>query len=606
MPEYLAPGVFVEEVSFRAKSIEGVETSTAGFVGPCAYGPVTGDAPLVTSLLEFERLFGPALPLQHAAAPGDAGPSSTPGLWPAVRAFFAEGGLRLHVARVFVPGVPGVPGAQSDGRARVSVNAAGLLVQWAARHPGRLGNGRLQWRLSLGAELLVGAASPGLRPGDVVLVQGPGWVAGAGLLGGCARLQQDAAGAWRLQGVATPPEGLPLSVATSLRPLRLDLGLQSAAGPDLGQLSALSLGELAARTSPESGDAPVCLLQAQGLVASDGLAWLRWLLAQGLPANPTLADLVAGLPLEMTLSGGHDGQRPGPTDHAGSAEPRSGLHRLAGTPSLDAISQVAAPVAMLGSPRAADEALPLALALVAHAEAQRYRLALIDPPPRADVTALRAFRTGLNSSRAALYAPWVEVPALAANEPTLRLPPSALMAGICARTDVQRGVHKAPANEGLQSVLALESNFDTGQQELLNAEGINLLRRFEGRGLRVWGARTLSHDPEWRYVPVRRLFNYLERSIDLGTQWAVFEPNGEPLWAQVRQAVEDFLFNQWRNGALLGSKPEEAYFVRCDRTTMTQGDLDAGRLIVLVGVAVVKPAEFVIFRVGQFTAQAVS
>jgi phage tail sheath protein FI len=261
---------------------------------------------------------------------------------------------------------------------------------------------------------------------------------------------------------------------------------------------------------------------------------------------------------------------------------------------------------MLGSPHAADEALPLAQALMAHAEVQRYRLALIDPPPRADVAALRAFRAGLNSSRAALYAPWVDVPAVAANEPALRLPPSALMAGICARTDVQRGVHKAPANELLQSALALEFNFATGQQELLNPEGINLLRRFEGRGLRVWGARTLSNDPEWRYVSVRRLFNYLERSIDLGTQWAVFEPNGELLWAQVRQAVEDFLFNQWRNGALLGSKPEEAYFVRCDRTTMTQADLDAGRLIALVGVAVVKPAEFVIFRVGQFTTQAVS
>ena len=142
------------------------------------------------------------------------------------------------------------------------------------------------------------------------------------------------------------------------------------------------------------------------------------------------------------------------------------------------------------------------------------------------------------------------------------------------------------------------------QQELLNPEGINCFRYYEGRGMRLWGARTMSSDPEWKYVNVRRYFAYLEHSIDKGTQWAVFEPNGERLWANVRRTIEDFLFNEWQMGALLGDKPEKAYFVRCDRSTMTQNDLDNGRLVCLIGVAPLKPAEFVIFRIGQWTADA--
>ena len=150
--------------------------------------------------------------------------------------------------------------------------------------------------------------------------------------------------------------------------------------------------------------------------------------------------------------------------------------------------------------------------------------------------------------------------------------------------------------------LGFETLLNKGQQEVLNPEGINCFRFFEGRGNRLWGARTASSDPEWKYVNLRRYFAYLERSIERGTQWVVFENNSEPLWANVRRTVEDFLYNEWRNGALLGTTQEEAYFVRCDRSTMTQNDLDNGRLICLIGVAIVKPAEFVIFRIGQKTA----
>ena len=165
-------------------------------------------------------------------------------------------------------------------------------------------------------------------------------------------------------------------------------------------------------------------------------------------------------------------------------------------------------------------------------------------------------------------------------------------------------MHKAPANEVVRGITRFMQNVTYDRQAVLNPEGINALRFFPGRSNRVWGARTMSSDPEWKYVNVRRLFIYLEHSIDKSTQWAVFEPNNEALWANVRQTIADFLLVTWRTGALMGTKPEEAFFVRCDRTTMTQNDLDNGRLICLIGVAPTYPAEFVIFRIGQWTADA--
>jgi phage tail sheath protein FI len=181
------------------------------------------------------------------------------------------------------------------------------------------------------------------------------------------------------------------------------------------------------------------------------------------------------------------------------------------------------------------------------------------------------------------------------------LPPSGFVAGIYARNDVERGVHKAPANEVVNLAIGFEVMLNQGQQEVLNPDGVNCFRFFEGRGYRLWGARTISSDPEWKYVNVRRYFAYLERSIERGTQWVVFEPNSSELWSKVRRTVEDFLYNEWANRRLMGTKPEQAYFVRCDRSTMTQNDIDNGRLVCLIGVAPIKPAEFVIFRIGQWT-----
>jgi phage tail sheath protein FI len=249
-------------------------------------------------------------------------------------------------------------------------------------------------------------------------------------------------------------------------------------------------------------------------------------------------------------------------------------------------------------------------ALISHAERMRYRVAVLDTPDGQTISGARDTRSRIDSTYAALYYPWVMVAnplARPGNEQIpseLALPPSGFMAGIYARTDINRGVWKAPANEVVRGALRFEREINHGQQEVLNPEGINCLRFFFGRGNRVWGARTASSDPEWKYVNVRRYFIYLEHSIDRSTQWAVFEPNGERLWSNITDTVTAFLYNEWRSGALMGATPEEAFFVRCDRSTMTQNDFDNGRLICEIGVAPLKPAEFVIFRIGQKTADA--
>jgi hypothetical protein len=300
------------------------------------------------------------------------------------------------------------------------------------------------------------------------------------------------------------------------------------------------------------------------------------------------------------ITGGTDGKRPGPESYRGDEDPTTNLSwGLKALEKLEDISIVAAP----GHSADPDEdmAQANALALISHAERMQYRIAVLDSMPGQSIAAVREFRGKLDSKHAALYYPWVKVidPLTGVEN---HYPPSGFVAGIYARNDVDRAVYKAPANEVVRLAIGFEKLLSKAQQEVLNPEGVNCFRFFEGRGMRLWGARTISSDPEWKYVNLRRYFAYLERSIDKGTQWAVFEPNGERLWANVRRTIEDFLLNEWQNGALLGDRPEKGYFVKCDRSTMTQNDLDNGRLVCLVGVAALRPAEFVIFRIGQWTA----
>ena len=221
------------------------------------------------------------------------------------------------------------------------------------------------------------------------------------------------------------------------------------------------------------------------------------------------------------------------------------------------------------------------------------------------VSASLAALTGANATNSALYFPWV-VAADPLNGSPRAFPPCGFVAGIYARTDDAHGVWRAPANAPLVGASGLTAIVGNADQEQLNLLGVNCLRSFPVEGLVVWGARTLAgteaQASEWKYVNVRRLMIFVEQSIDAGTKWVVFEPNGEPLWAKLRASIGNFLDGLWKNGAFVGNTPSQSFFVKCDRTTITQADIDNGVVTIVIGVAPVQPAEFVIFRISQFTA----
>ncbi len=616
MPEYLAPGVFVEEVSFRAKSIEGVPTSTTGFVGLARFGPVhrtggptTVEPRLVTSFTEFERAYGGLEPL---AVGGDERANY---LAHAARAFFLNGGKRLYVSRVFAPN-----GGADTGVASLAITVApGHAATWTARWPGAMGNARITTSVHRSKNVAFQDTNLGTvqakraKAGAIVEIYNgapPATLA-----------DDDPPDATRLHEVQVDVNGkqtfhklggggavlagtdvillLELRVLVEVDDERRDFYADLGAHPDQTRY----IGKIFDADNPED---------------EDSLVSLTW--------DPSgVPDAAAKLMVALTgdtvhrLTGGNDGAMPGavsnppgaPSFLGEEADPDDATkkaHGLAALGEIDDIAIVAIPDAAKQDPE--DRSFTIHDGLLAHCQTLKYRIAVVDGPPHASMNRVREYRGRFDSKYGAFYHPWIEIldplerPSQGAPPGRLTLPPSGFVCGIYARSDIERGVHKAPANEVVNGLTKFEININKGRQEVLNPEGINALRFFEGRGNRVWGARTMSSDPEWKYVNVRRLFIYLEHSVDKATQWAVFEPNNERLWANVRREVEDFLLVLWKDGALLGEKPEQAFFVRCDRTTMTQNDLDNGRLIVLVGVAPTKPAEFVIFRVGQFTADA--
>ncbi len=313
---------------------------------------------------------------------------------------------------------------------------------------------------------------------------------------------------------------------------------------------------------------------------------------------PSWGGPSAGASTVYNLTGGNDGQEPESTDYDNALSLFTSLEDIA----------------IVGVPGSGvfDASQDIINSLITHVSQQRaYRVAILETPPNHLASDNEEVRATIDSSYAALYVPWVITPnplatsgsAIAAE---IAVPPTGFMAGIWARSDEQNGVSKAPANEVILGASRLERDISFAEQGLLNPLGINCLRYFPNRGFRVWGARTATSDSEFMYLNVRRYLIYLEHSIDNSTQWVVFENNGPALWSRVKEAIDSFLYSEFKAGNLLGDSASQAYFVRCDRTTMTQNDLDNGRMICLIGAAVLKPAEFVIFRIGQITALAQS
>jgi uncharacterized protein len=234
-------------------------------------------------------------------------------------------------------------------------------------------------------------------------------------------------------------------------------------------------------------------------------------------------------------------------------------------------------------------------ALLTHCETRKDRFAILDSPETI-TGGIDRLPKPRDSKYGAYYFPWIQV--YDPDKGNVYVPPSGHIAGVYSRTDSERGVHKAPANEMIRGALGLKYAVSKGEQDLLNPKGINAIRHLNG-AVRIWGARTLSSDPSWRYINVRRLFIMVESSIERATQWVVFEPNDHRLWKRVTRTISSFLTLLWRNGALMGTSPEQAFYVKCDEETNPAEVVDAGQLVVEVGLAPVKPAEFVIFRIGQ-------
>lgn len=635
MPQYLAPGVYVEEVSFRPKTIEGVGTTTAGFVGPARFGPISGAPPLLTSFADFERIYGGLDDLQFS------GGRQVNYLAHAARAFFAEGGTKLYVSRVFnekgsdfgLGGSTQIPTSYYGKASRSDSASSDMSFQLVARFPGAAGNMRVLFTLDVGENAYRPSAARLTRVNryDLVhisTVSGGNRTNEGGGDGLFIAAHDKATGDWKFVDAAdsnvsdiaigdlgSNNEVRPVSILVEVAAPRLasDAFYPAESWGDYqpDPRSSMALTNRFTRNPDVRRDALTVPFAIDDIGLSDDKGALT--IARGL-FEGKLSHLTEDNPeitAQFTLENGGDGDLPTSKQYTGNAAdfidypdvpdalPKNGLLALAG---IDEISMVAAPGHT--DRQSEDQAHAIKSSLINHCVELRYRMAILDTPPNLLVGGAQSYRNERSSEYAAMYYPWVYVadPRPGRGGQQLKLPPSGFMAGIYARNDTENAVFKAPANEVVRTALDFEQHITKAQQEVLNPQGINCLRFFEGRGYMVWGARTISDDPEWKYLSLRRYFNYLEFSIDRGTQWAVFENNSAELWQKVRRTIENFLFNEWRRGGLMGAKPEEAYFVRCDRTTMTQNDIDNGRLICLIGVAAVRPAEFVIFRIGQWTA----
>lgn len=520
MPEYLHPGVYIEEIERGPKPVDGVPTSTAAILGETERGSITPR--LVTSYKDFQRWFGNVYN-QNKFLPY------------AANGFFENGGKRAYICRLVGNGAS----AASSAFGEFVVRAAG---------PGVWGT-RVMVKISDGSTKDANGDSIGFR------IQVAYW-----------------------EGAAPDFDPFEDRIRTP-RPVQIE---------DFDDL-------VTEESSPDYFAKRFPFIDLERGETNQG------------PESSALAILVrnAGVPSitrpsngRQVLAGGQDDPAPlGVDDYKGLRDggrtTEQGLAALELDPYRD-IALVYAPVV----------STDIAKAVVAHCEKQRFRFAIIDADKgQNDTSALRPRNSVTDSTYAAFYYPWLFTndPRTGAKKLT---PPGGHVLGVYARSDTERGVFKAPANEIVRGALSLEYDINDEMQDVLNPNGVNAIRSLPGRGIRVWGARTITSNSLWKYVSVRRLFIFLERSIYEGTQWVVFEPNNDQLWARVVDTIRLFLRSQWRLGALLGRTEQEGFFITCDRTTMSQDDILNGRLICEIGIAPVRPAEFVIFRIFQNTAEA--
>ena len=586
MAEYLSPGVYVEEYDSGATPMQGVSTSTAGFVGLAERGPVIGQPQLVTSFADYKRMYGGYL--------SQAAYGSNRFLPYAVEQFFANGGARAYIMRA-VPG-DAKAGSRTTGVLKLTAANPGAWAEDLRVVVTPASKAKTQVLAVNGADLTLKNAD-GFNPGDVVeLFDG--------------KTAAHATVKSVLDKVVTLDAPCTLDVAdtkvgTAKYIKTCEITLTARLGETVETFENLSLkpdalNNVCVKTAKSD---LICVEVTAAKAPAAPAPKEKDKDGKEIPAPaPKAASIVpyelcggSGSELVLTLQGGSNGSvltvTPdaflGKDDGPGK---RTGLQAFQenGNVSIMAIPGVTAP--------------EVQASLIAFCENKKSCFAILDVPMELKKTNdVANFRDMYDSTYAAMYHPWLEMYDTGSKR-SAYFPPSGAMAGIYARTDIERGVHKAPANEVVRGCTGLSCAYNEGEQDILNPIGVNLIRSFTGRGIRVWGARTISSNGLWKYLNVRRLFIYVEESIKANTNWVVFEPNSTTLWNRVTRTIETFLATCWRDGALAGSTPSEAFFVECGPTTMTQDDIDNGRLICQIGIAPVKPAEFVIFRITQKTA----
>jgi phage tail sheath protein FI len=539
MPEYLSPGVYVEEVDRGPKPIEGVGTAMAAFVGFTEKAAlereidgemITQDLlnrpQLVTNWSQYMQSYG-------AFVPGAYLPQ-------AIYGYFMNGGTRCYVVSVRT-----IPRAQaellnSDGK-------PGLIVR--AKQAGYEGL-RLRVRIEDVKELAAPAKGkqPAATEGEVKGEEGPSFT--------FVVERERITGGWKAEEEF---KGVSFQEVVEEGQKETQVAYKDNKAPRLVELLMPDKKMPLAKLWPQKQEQPLSIETAQ------------------LPAPST-------------------------QEFQGKVTERTGVE---GLEALDDVTILCVPDLMSPMPGQdldLDTIKAVQTMMIAHCERLGDRVAILDPPPNLTPQEIKKWRmeiAGYDSNYAALYYPWIQIMDPVTNRPT-NIPPSGHMAGVWGRNDATRGVHKAPANEVVLGAIGLAYQTTKGEQDTLNPNGVNCIRAFPGRGIRVWGARTLTSNPAWRYINVRRLFNFVEKSIENGTQWVVFEPNDRKLWARVRRDVTSFLKVVWRSGALFGSSPGEAFYVKCDDELNPPESRDLGRLIIEIGMAPVKPAEFVIFRISQW------